>query len=408
MLYPTAPLDRARQAFSENDPASTDRALGEAHAAASTNEERIQVALLSHQLGRLDLARAIYRESAMEHGDLAALDSLVDMQTDHDALDVGRLQRQFASPDARVRAVLGFALGKIFHDRRDPDRAFQYYAAGNQAMKAITKRPPHGSDKTLSFVRQYFTPAIFSRYAGGGYAPARPIFIVGMPRSGSTLTEQIISSHPDVYAGGEMPLINRVLGSVTNNFKIPERRLLTNSKLTAFTTMGKIYWDAVERTIGTYSHITDKYLNNIWAIGYIKLMFPNAKVIHVVRDPLDNGFAIFRRKFSSVPFGYDLTDIGMELRRQQEVAQYWDKLLPGFVYRLKYEDLVLDFEPQVRRLIAHCELDWNDACLEFHRNTRGVRTNSVTQVRQPLFTGGIGSAEPYRPFMGDFFKALAG
>ena len=182
-------------------------------------------------------------------------------------------------------------------------------------------------------------------------------------------------------------------------------RLASPSSMTA---MADIFLETVRPALREKSRLADKQLNNFWHVGLIRMMFPDAVVIHCLRDPLDNGFSIFRRSFTEggPAYAYDLTAIGRQYRRHLGMMDHWDSLLPGFVYKLRYETLIDNFEAETRRLVAHCGLEWDDRCLEFYRTERGVKTASVVQVRQPVYRDSIGIAGRYMKHLGPLIDAL--
>lgn len=404
-------MAKAHQALEAGDVASGTEQFSLAIESAGTVGELRSVAASANVFGLTALAKSVFeRILADDPTDVRTFKSLSQMQRDHAEALVAAMQARFETLEGEERAILGFALGKVFHDRGEHQRAFGYYEAGNMAQKALIDTSDLGNGERLEELRSVFGTRAVDRFAGGGVKDFRPIFIVGMPRCGSTLTEQILSSHPDVFAGGEIPLVDGILSQATQKGRLSLSRLMTSVKPEAFTILGRSYVDTVRSAMGAHARITDKYLPNIYNVGFIRLMFPNAKVILSLRDPLDNAFAIYRLRFTQqttgMRYAYDLAQIGREYRLHLEMADLWDKLYPGFVYRQNYADLVTDFEPAVRRLVAHCELEWHDACLDFHRNTRGVKTSSLAQVRQPLFKDGLDSSKPYRQFLGPFLDAL--
>lgn len=230
-----------------------------------------------------------------------------------------------------------------------------------------------------------------------------------MPRSGSTLIEQILASHPQVHGGDELPLTTEIIAAARKkHFRSSVPDLVSAAQPSWISEMARAYIRDARPLMGKKPRLVDKYLDNFWHIGLLKLMFPEAKVIHCVRDPLDNAMSIYRQSFSDPgpTFAYDLAEIGAYFKLHDSVMRHWDEVLPGFVRHVRYEDIVGALEPGARDLLAFCDLPWDDRCLDFHRTERPVRTASHAQVRQPLYRSAIGSAQPYLAHLGPLIEAL--
>jgi hypothetical protein len=253
-----------------------------------------------------------------------------------------------------------------------------------------------------------FDQATIERLRGGGDSSQLPIFVLGMPRSGTTLTEQIISSHPDVHGAGELPDLMAIAqrdvagtGAVFPN-NIPAL------DLAGLGTWGADYVNGLQRRAPTAKRITDKMPVNFLAIGLIHMMLPNAKIIHVDRNPVDTCLSCFMQLFSSrQDQTYDLAELGRYYVDYARLMEHWRNVLPkGAFLDVQYEDIVADQETQARLMIAFCGLDWNDACIDFHKNKRPVRTASVSQVRQPIYKSSVERWRPYEKFLGPLLDAL--
>jgi tetratricopeptide (TPR) repeat protein len=408
-----AKLAEVTRLFSIGSPEAADELLRTMRAAASDIHEIERIGRQAAGFGRLDLARECYNAAlALDADDLESLKGLarLDRTPRPDLID--RLVR--LEPDIAVdedRAAVDMLLGQLFEDMRAYDRSFEYYQRGNAITHALRNYDETRNDQMLARYTRNITGEVLNRLGTGGRTGLAPIFIVGMPRSGSTLCEQILASHPEVLGGGELTLLPRVISMAAEEIgsKFVDD-ILRRGSPSAFSAMADIYIDTVRRALGERTRVTDKLLENFWNVGLIRLMFPDAKVIHCQRDPLDNCFTIFRRPFTRFgpPFANDLGAIGRQYRRQVQMMQHWDAVLPGFVYPLRYEALIDDFEAETRRLVAWCGLTWDDRCLEYYRTERGVRTASVTQVRRPPNRDSIGIAAPYRDHLGPLIEALLG
>jgi tetratricopeptide (TPR) repeat protein len=306
--------------------------------------------------------------------------------------DLRALAREVDSFSEAQQIDLHFALGKACDGIGAREEAFRHYLSGN-ALK-----PKHlGYDERkwldrLEHVRLSFAPAIMESHAGSGDPSPVPIFIVGMPRSGSTLIEQILASHPKVHGAGEL-----------NNFedeiaRIDPKAIFDGVPSTeALHAVGTRYLSALRVRAPDAVRITDKMLGNFRYAGLIHLALPNARIIHSRPDPIDTLLSCFCTLFdkSSLPFTYDLVELGRHYRAYQRMMDHWRTVLPeGVMLEIDYEELVDDLEGQARRIVAHCGLDWDDACLSFHKTQRPVSTASALQVRQPIYRSSVGRWRP--------------
>jgi hypothetical protein len=256
---------------------------------------------------------------------------------------------------------------------------------------------------------EVYTPKLLAKKRGG-HPSREPIFVVGLPRSGSTLLEQILASHSEVEGTAELPYISMTANSLNHNradgVNYPEAvRELHGENLRQ---LGQDYLDLarIHRTEGRPRFI-DKMPNNFPAIGFIHLLFPNATIIDARRYPLDSTFSCYRQLFArGQSFTYDLTDIGEYYLQYERMMDYWHEALPGRVLTVQYEDLVTDFENQVRGLLKHCGLPFEEGCLRYWETDRPVRTASSEQVRQPVYTKSIHHWRKYQGHLGELVEVL--
>jgi tetratricopeptide (TPR) repeat protein len=308
-----------------------------------------------------------------------------------------------AELQAEDRAKLCFALGKAREDAGNYTLAFEAYACGNAIEK---DRRAFRPDETTAYVRRskaLFTPAFFTARAGWGARAADPIFIVGLPRSGSTLVEQILASHPAIEGTHELPDLPMIAQTVTG---YPEG--LAALTRDACARLGEEYSRRTVpyRRLGRPRFI-DKTPKNFLHIGFIRLILPNAKIVDVRRGPLDCGVSIFKQHFGlGFSCAFDLAHIGRYYADYVDLMAHFDRAAPGAVHRVIYEDLVANTEGEVRRLLAYLDLPFDPACLRFFENRRPVDTPSSEQVRQPIFTGGIGAWRSYEPWVGPLKESL--
>ena len=309
------------------------------------------------------------------------------------------LRRADLPPPARIE--LAFALGKIYDDLDDPAQAITHFADG-----AALQHARHPYDEVVEIalidaIKAALMPEILGR-AAEGCPSTRPIFVVGMPRSGTTLVEQILAAHPEVVGAGEL----KELGRCLEDWIGP-----TGIDLTIGATArerGEAYVAALSRLADAASpRVVDKMPDNFRYVGLIHLILPNAIIIHCRRNPLDICLSCYRTRFAEGnAWSYDLAALGRRYRLYAETMRHWQAVLPGRIYDLHYEALIAHPGREIRALLAHCGLKWDAVCLDFHRNKGRVATASATQVRQPLHAESIGRAARYKPYLGALIEAL--
>lgn len=303
-----------------------------------------------------------------------------------------------------------FALAKAYEDRGDFDRAWEYYSEGNSKRRMLEHYDPVRMEVHDDAIVEVFDKAFLEAKTDLGNPDPAPIFVVGLPRSGSTLIEQILASHSMVEGTSELPYIRRVELSLSKNradgVNYPEAvRELGEPH---FKSLGQDYLDAAQlhRTEGAPRFI-DKMPNNFPSIGFIHLILPNAKIIDARRYPLDSCLSCYRQLFGQgQPFTYDLTDIGEYFLQYQRMMDHWHEVLPGRALTVQYEEVVTDFETQVRRLLEYCDLPWEEACLYYHETVRPIRTASSEQVRQPVYTKSVHFWRNHEKHLGELIEVM--
>jgi tetratricopeptide (TPR) repeat protein len=325
------------------------------------------------------------------------------------AEDVARLRDLVGLPDlpAVDRLHAEFALGKALEDAGDHTEAFGHYAAGNRLRRGMVRYNRAQMDDQLRRATRLYTRDFFAGRAGMGDLAPDPVFIVGLPRSGSTLVEQILASHSQVEGTMELnDLVRTVRRLDLPGGRYPD--VLAGVPTAQLAALGREYLQAtrIQRKTGRPFFI-DKLPANFMHIGLIRTILPNAKIIDVRRHPLSCGWSCFKQHFArGHDFSYDLSDIGHYYRTYVAFMGLWDMVLPGHVHRIFYEDLVADTENEVRRMLDHLRLPFEPACLAFHETERAVRTPSAQQVRQPIFTGGLDQWRKFDPWLGPLKDAL--
>jgi len=319
--------------------------------------------------------------------------------------------------DDQDQAQLHFALGRAFEHRKNYPLAFEHYATGNRRRRRTVPFDIGRFEDKTRRVKETFDPAFFAERAATGWPDPAPIFIVGLPRSGSTLIEQILASHSRVEGTFELPnvltLVREFDHADAGHDAYPEK--VRDVPGEGIAMLGRRYLEETAAIRTGRAHFIDKMPNNFSHIGLIHAMLPRAVIIDVRRHPLDACFSTFKQYFAEgQSFSYDLDDLGRYYRCYLELMDHWDRVLPGKVLHLRYEHLVRDPETHIRRLLEHCGLGFEPACLAFHETKRPVRTASAEQVRQPLYASGVGywrhfetQLAPLRCSLGDILERFA-
>ncbi|MDX8386224.1 MAG: sulfotransferase [Gallionella sp.] len=321
------------------------------------------------------------------------------------AADESRKSGSFRIPDAQTIS-LHFALGKSFDDLGEPDRAFPHFLEGCKMKRAAIKYDAEQPKQRVNDVIRVFDQTTIARLGGSGSLSNVPIFVLGMPRSGTTLTEQIIASHPDVFGAGELPELPVIAKRRIKSKYFPENILAIDKS--TLSEWGNDYVAGVHQREPDALHITDKRPENFWYVGLIHLMLPNAKIIHVSRNPVDTCLSCFTKLASrGLEESYDLAELGQYYRGYVKLMDYWRTLLPAHSFLdVQYEDIVADKELQARRIIDFCDMEWNEACLDFHKLKRSVSTASMTQVRKPIYQSSVERWRAYEKHLGPLLDAL--
>ena len=363
--------------------------------------------------GKLADAGAAYRRAVEARPDYArAYYALVDLDPGSvDGNDISRMESAFADkpPTSGERAELGFALARIREKRKDYDRAFEYLETANRIRRAGFDYRASDTKRIVDHTIAAFTPDVFEATDGGGVRSDVPIFVLGMPRSGTTLVEQILASHSDVFGAGEREEFRRCLHVVRAESGREEDFLEALSALEPdnWTRLGESYLQALHMVAPDARRITDKMPANFLYLGFIHLALPEAKIVHCVRNPVDTCLSCFKADFvSPQPFAYDLAELGLCFRDYRRLMDHWHAALPGKILDIGYEDLVANQERETRRLLEYCGLAWEDACLSFHATERPVLTASNAQVRKPLYRDSIDRWRRYEPHLGPLLDAL--
>ncbi len=334
--------------------------------------------------------------------------------TDGD-VDIAAMEQLLAEADGTGisrddRLCLLFALGKACLDAGADARAFACFAEANRLKRGTIEYDAAAVDQWLTSIAATFSPARLARLAGRGDPSELPVFIVGMPRSGTTLVEQILASHPQVHGAGELRLIQSMVERITGPDGMPQGfpQLIEATAPEDLPKLAGYYLERVAALAPGKARVVDKMPANFLYAGFIHALLPRARIIHCRRDPVDTCLSCYTKNFSGEQkFAYDLAELGRFYKGYERLTGHWASVLPAERYtEVSYEAVVADHEGEARRLIAFCGLEWDPACLAFHQLERPVRTASVSQVRQPIYKGSVGRWRRYAKHLGPLLAGL--
>ena len=325
-----------------------------------------------------------------------------------ESMVAGKSESEEVTEQSRINFL--FALAKAFEDRGNFEQAWEYYHEGNSSQRVLENYDPVRTEFMNDEIIEVFNQEFLSENTGVGHSSAEPIFIVGLPRSGSTLIEQILASHSQVEGTSELPYAGLVATSLSRNRAdgVNYPRAVHELGEEHFTRLGSDYLEfaQIHRVEGKPFFI-DKMPNNFPSIGFLHLILPNAKIIDARRYPLDSCLSCYRQLFArGQNFTYDLTDIGEYFLQYQRLMDHWHEVLPGRCLTVQYEEVVTDFENQVRRLLDYCGLPFEEACINFHETDRPVRTASSEQVRQPVYSKSVNFWRNHEDYLAELIEVL--
>jgi tetratricopeptide (TPR) repeat protein len=384
--------------------------LAPRHAEAQLDRGKaLQVAGRLEEAKRL-FALAIERNPALIEAH-KSLVGLLTQEPDPDELalleDLARRER--ALPQ-RERILLHFTLARVYELSERYDQAFQSLSKANRLKRRSTVYDMASELDYVARLKRVFSQELLTAKSAAGHLTTVPIFIVGFPRSGTTLTEQILASHPQVHGAGELGFMTELLAELSidepHRLGFPESiAFITEGKLSQ---LGEAYAARLSALAPDAGSITDKMPDNYFLLGLIRLMLPRAKLLHVQRNPMDTCMSCYATHFTQGhPYAYDLGELGQRYRMYRELMEHWNAVLPkGSMLEVKYEDVIEDLEGQARRILDYCGLPWDDRCLSFHEAERPVETASLAQVRRPVYGASVGRWRAYAKHLGPLMKAL--
>ena len=298
---------------------------------------------------------------------------------------------------------LSFALGKAYEDMKSYDKAFSYWKKGNFLKKKEIQYSTEYQARLVQVIKENFTRDLFEKFKNFGNSDEKLIFIIGMPRSGTTLVQQILSSHPDVLGLGESNQFSNRIEQLFFDKKGFFKKNLFDFDSSNFSEIGDNYIKTIRQFSSSFAvsanarHIVVKDLLNFSWLGFIKIIFPKAKIIHCVRNSLDNCISLFKNYFvGGVDFSYDLVDLGKYYNLYKDIMLFWDKMLPGYYVNIFYEELINDPKKQIEKLLNACNLEWNEDCMQFYNNKHFMSTGSNSiNIHQPIYKTSMQSWKRY-------------
>lgn len=365
--------------------------------------------------GDLAGAKACYEDAYMANPyDAMPLSNLAHLEKAGSTEDeiFNRIIELFESDDitGADEILLSFALGKLFDDCCEYDKAFHNYERGNLLAGLNFKFDINEHEKLINFIKDKYNGKYFGKIEEHGSQSTQPVFIVGMPRSGTSLVEQIIASHSQAFGAGELDFFNNITGFLTQDAKLVRERVefwttLHNRELF---NAAAAYLELINSMAGRqYTYVTDKMPYNFLHLGLISVMFPNANIIHCRRDPLDTCLSIYFHYFQGFHnYSFNLTDIAQYYKSYDDLMNHWEKVLPNPLITIHYEDLTRNKEAGIHSIIDFLNLPWEDACLEFYNNKQVVQTRSNIQVRKPIYTSSVNRWENYKKHISPLLEAF--
>ena len=317
---------------------------------------------------------------------------------------IKKLESKNLTDDSNIN--LYFSLSKAFEDFNNFDKSYFYLKKGNDLKNKVSDFDVDKNNKMVKDLVSFFESYQLNNEETitTNQTKKNIIFILGLPRSGTSLVEQIISSHPEVYGAGELDFLENL---IKNNFYTNDKLQLKNLNNDILSKISEKYHNLISNFNANERIITDKALHNFLWIGFIKIFFPNAKIIHCVRDKKDNCLSIYKNIFDeNINWAYDQSKIVSFYKDYSLLMKFWKKKFPGSIFDLNYEDLISNTKVEVNNLLNYCDLEWNDDCLNFYKTKRQVKTVSFAQVRSPIYNTSVNLSKKFEPFLSDFFSNL--
>jgi len=356
------------------------RSLGDLEAAEANYDEAIRLNPADYESFKI---RSDLRVQTQDRNHVAELEGLLDEGID----------------DERDRVEVSYALAKELEDLGDAQRSFKHLKAGSDRRRKLMKYEVDRDLETIEAIKRTFERGVFEN-AGPGCENPEPIFILGMPRTGTTLVERILASHSDVFAAGELnnfaAQLMTMMRAQNVDKKVSRDDMVKFSAQLDFQRLGESYIASTRPFTGNSKRFIDKMPLNYLYVGLIHLALPNATIINLQRDPMDTCYAIYKQLFvDAYPFSYDLEELARYYVAYHQLMEHWNAVLPGVIHTIHYEELVGDIEGDTRKMLSACYLDWQEQCLKFYENKEASTTASTAQIRRPVYRSSVGKWRNY-------------
>ncbi len=359
-----------------------------------------QLGLAYLALGKFENAKKFFYSTLEKNPKFTTADRMLstflDYKSDRSHIDSMEEKLKDESIDENLKIELYFALGKAYDDLSDFNKSFINYDEGNKSKEKIAKYNIEEDKKLFENIKSLFSEFNFENNEILDSNHKKIIFIVGMPRTGTSLIEQVLSSHKEIYGGGELRDLNLL---ISKNFFDSDNKMLEKINFKNSEILNELrdnYLNNLDRFETKKKYITDKDPLNFRWLGFIKIAFPNSKIINCVREDMDIGFSIWKNYFGPyMNFAYNFKDISNYYKLYKNLMNFWKKRIPNFIYDLNYENLILDKKKEIKNLLEYCELEWDENCLNSQKNTRAISTQSIVQARKPIYNTSLNAWKKY-------------
>ena len=371
------------------------------------------LALAYQGLGRFDEAIKFSKKTLLLDPKFTQADMLISQSTKYqvDNIHYKEMNSKINNLELnnKQKVNLLFALSKAEEDMGQIKKSFEYLNFGNKMNRELLKFDIDEEAHFFNEIKELFNNIDFNSFSESNSSEKKIIFILGMPRSGTSLVEQIITSHSNVFGAGELPQLSRIVkdnlliaGSLSKEkvFDLIKDNSLINN-------LRDYYFQYLKRFNSSNAFITDKAPLNFRWIGLIKILFPNSKIIHCTRNPKDNCLSLYKNLFEGgLGFSYNQKELGTYYNLYLDLMEHWKKVVPNSFYEAKYEEIIENPDKQIKKIIEFCDLPWEESCLSFHKNKTPIKTMSTAQARQPIYKGSINSFDKFAPFLTELNKII--
>jgi len=363
----------------------------------------VYITLGKYDKAKLHLKEAIKLNPSNSHAHRSLSIITKYSYTDENFKRLEKLYENTNINNIKMKSNLAFALGKAHEDNKDYERSFIFYKEANFLHRKKIIFSLDREKENFKEIKKTYNSNLFNKFKSAGYKNSSPIFILGMPRSGTTLVEQILASHPKVFGADEVEFIPNLLKD-----NLGKGNDIVNRNEDIFKKFGHEYISKMKKISNKIENTTDKLPVNFLSIGFIKLILPKSKIIHCLRSPKDNIFSIFKNHFPSgkINFAYNLDEATEYYNLYVDLMEHWNLVLPNFIFNIKYENLIYNTEIEIKNLLKFCNLNWSDKCLKFYENKRPIKTASSAQARSKIYKSSINSWKNYEKYLNEYFVKL--